>query len=69
MNAEYLLSGLSHDEILAQGILFFLAGYETTANTLALFGYQLALNPDVQDRLIKEIDEVLSGHVSNPCTF
>ena len=63
----HLLSGLSHEEILAQGILFFLAGYETTANTLSLFGYQLAVNPDVQDRLIKEIDEVMSGHVSDSC--
>lgn len=51
--------GLTHDEVLAQGIVFFLAGYETTANTLALFGYQLAVNPDVQERLIKEIDDVM----------
>lgn len=55
--------GLSHEEILAQSILFFLGGYESTANTLSLFGYCLAINPDVQERLIKEIDEVMKDHV------
>lgn len=51
--------GLSHEEILAQSILFFLAGYDATANTLALFGYELACHPDIQDRLIEEIDRVM----------
>lgn len=55
--------GLSHEEILAQSILFFLGGYETTANTLSLFGYCLAINPDVQERLIEEIDEVMKDNV------
>lgn len=54
---------MTHDEVLAQGIVFFLAGYETTANTLALFGYQLAVNPDIQERLIKEIDDVMKDEV------
>lgn len=51
--------GLSHEEILAQSILFFLAGYDTSANTLALFVYELACHSDIQDRLIKEIDEIM----------
>jgi len=59
-----MISGLSHDEVLAQCLMFFLAGYETTAATLALFGYELAVHPDVQEKLFKEIDEVLKGHVS-----
>lgn len=52
--------GLTHQEILAQGILFFFAGYETTANTLSLLGYQLALNPECQEKLIKEVDEAMA---------
>jgi len=46
---------LSEDEILAQAIIFFLAGYETTATTLSYCSYELALNPDVQQKLYEEI--------------
>lgn len=59
-----MFAGLSHEEILAQSILFFLAGYDATANTLALFGYELACHPDIQDRLIEEIDRVMKDEVS-----
>lgn len=55
--------GLTHEEILAQSILFFLAGYDTTANTLALFAYELAVHSEIQDRLIQEIDEVMKDEV------
>lgn len=55
--------GLSHEEIIAQSILFFLAGYDTTANTLALFAYELATHPEIQDKLIQEIDEVMKDEV------
>jgi len=51
--------GLTHEEILAQGLLFFLAGFETTANTLSLLGYSLATHPECQEKLINEIDEVM----------
>jgi cytochrome P450 family 3 subfamily A len=50
--------GLTHEELLAQGFLFFLAGFETTANTLSLLAYSLATHPECQEKLIKEIDEV-----------
>ena len=34
-----------------------LAGYETTTNTLTFAAYLLAINPTVQDQLIKEIND------------
>ncbi|XP_064612535.1 cytochrome P450 3A11-like [Liolophura sinensis] len=49
--------GLSDSEILAASILFFIAGFDTTASTLAHLLYHLALNPDHMDKLIDEIDE------------
>jgi len=55
---------LTHEEVLAQGLLFFLAGFETTANTLSLLGYSLATNPEKQEKLLKEIDEVMKDKVS-----
>ena len=39
----------------AQGMVFFIAGYETTATTLQSAVYLLAKNPDVQDQLHEEV--------------
>ncbi|CAG2113397.1 unnamed protein product [Medioppia subpectinata] len=49
---------LTMDEIVAQAWVFFLAGSETTSNTLGYGSYELALNPHIQDRLY---DEVMSS--------
>jgi cytochrome P450 len=54
---------LTHDEVLAQSILFLFAGYDTTATTLAFIAYSLAVNPECQDKLIAEIDDVMKGQV------
>lgn len=54
---------LSDGAIVSHSVTFLLAGYETTANTLAYTSYLLALHPDVQDRLRAEIDEYFH---SNP---
>ena len=57
-NAETSSSGyLSNDEIVAEIVTFMLAGYETTSNALSYATYLLALNPTIQDRLIREINE------------
>ena len=45
---------LQDDEIVAQSVN---GGYETTATTLALICYHLALYPDVQDTLYGEVIE------------
>ncbi|ESO10629.1 hypothetical protein HELRODRAFT_96929 [Helobdella robusta] len=49
--------GLSEEEILAQCLLFFLVGFETTSTTLSYFGYNMACNPDQQEKLYEEIVE------------
>jgi len=59
--------GLTHAEIIAQGILFFLGGFENTANTLSYLAYQLAVNTDCQDKVIQEIDDVMEGQVWFTC--
>ncbi|CAG2170958.1 unnamed protein product, partial [Oppiella nova] len=48
---------LSEDEVVAQAILFLLAGYVATAAALAYSTYELALNPHIQQRLYDEIME------------
>lgn len=47
---------VSLDELKAQGILFFMAGYAGTATLLSNLSYLLATHPQVQERLINEID-------------
>ena len=39
----------------AQGMVFLIAGYETTANTLQSAVYLLAKNPDIQNQLHEEV--------------
>ena len=56
------VSKLSDEEIVAQSIIFLLAGYETSSNTLSFFLYHLALNPDVQDKLRTEIKEAVESN-------
>lgn len=47
------------DEVLGHAILFMLVGYDTTSNALTFTAYNLATNPECQEKLIDEIDTVL----------
>lgn len=46
----------------AQAILFFAAGFETTASALSFCLYEISVNPHVQVKMRKEIDEILTKH-------
>uniref|UniRef100_A0A8D1A673 Cytochrome P450 3A n=1 Tax=Sus scrofa TaxID=9823 RepID=A0A8D1A673_PIG len=47
---------LFDEELVAQGITFIFAGYETTSTPLSFLMYKLATHPDIQEKLQKEID-------------
>ncbi|CAF1072972.1 unnamed protein product [Brachionus calyciflorus] len=61
-NEKYLRKALSPEEIFSQSMMFLLAGYETTANTLSFIAYNLARHPEVQNKLIEEVEDVLANH-------
>lgn len=46
----------------AQAVLFFAAGFETSASTLSFSLYEISVNSEIQKKMRKEIDEVLAKH-------
>ncbi|KAI8328859.1 cytochrome P450 [Choanephora cucurbitarum] len=50
---------LSDEELRSNLCIFFLAGHDTTANTLAFALYELAKNPELQEKARKEALEIL----------
>ena len=59
---EEKVSRLTDDEIVAQSVLFLLAGSDTTGNTLSFTVYFLAINPDVQEKLRIHIKEAMESN-------
>ncbi|KAF9418543.1 hypothetical protein HW555_004692 [Spodoptera exigua] len=48
------------DDLVAQAVLFYIAGYDTTANLIYYFLYEMAINPTVQEKLHEELDTLPS---------
>lgn len=65
LSSLHILSppALSDIEVLSQAFIFIFAGYEPTSNTLGYLAYQLALHPDVQQKVVNEIDTILPNKV------
>lgn len=53
---------LSDDDLIAQALIFFFAGFESVANLMCFTAHELAVNCDVQTHLQEEIDETLRKH-------
>jgi len=59
-----LFTGLSIDDIAAQALVFFTAGFEFVAILLSFTTLLLALHQDIQQQFKDEIDEVLAEYGS-----
>lgn len=53
----------SDDEIIAQCMTFYLAGFKTTSTALSMAAYELALNVDIQEKLRAEIFEAKGENI------
>jgi len=53
---------ITEDQLTAQGIIFFTAGFDTSANTLGVLCYYLVNNPEVYDQLMEEVTDRLEEH-------
>ncbi|XP_067124930.1 cytochrome P450 3A9-like, partial [Centruroides vittatus] len=50
------------NEIVSQSVLFIVGGHDPTTATLTFFCYEMALNPECQEKLLREIDETWEKH-------
>lgn len=48
---------ITDTDLTAQALVFFIAGFHTASTLMSFISYELALNPDVQERLREEIDK------------
>lgn len=61
-NTKSVDAGLTINEIAAQAFEFFLAGFETSSSALGFCLYELAMNPDIQMKTRREIQDKIAEH-------
>jgi len=50
---------LAIDDMVSQAFIFFFGGFESTSTAMCFAAHEIAVNPDIQERLQNEIDNVL----------
>ncbi|XP_023030479.1 cytochrome P450 9e2 isoform X2 [Leptinotarsa decemlineata] len=52
-----LVTDITNEDITAQALIFFFAGFESLSSLMCFMAYELAVNQDIQERLRQEIQE------------
>jgi len=52
-------SELSIEDMVSQAFVFFFGGFDSTSTLMCFAAHEIAVNPNVQERLQNEIDQVL----------
>lgn len=66
LEAKEIKQDLSDIDIASQMFIFFFGGFETVSTAMCFMAHELASNPDVQEKLIKEIDDSIESHGETP---
>jgi len=61
-NCIPLVLEIAGDDFVGQAFLFLAAGFETSGSTMTYALYEIALHPEIQNRLRLEIVRVLNKH-------
>lgn len=59
----------SDEDLVAQALVFFLGGFDTTATLMQSYFWELSQNPDVQQTLIDEVDEMVNTLDGKPISY
>uniref|UniRef100_A0A1L8E4C9 Putative cytochrome n=1 Tax=Nyssomyia neivai TaxID=330878 RepID=A0A1L8E4C9_9DIPT len=62
-------NNLEEDDLTAQCLIFFLAGFDTSSTCMCFTGHELAANPDVQKTLLAEVDAIKEQLGGKPLTY
>lgn len=57
------------DALISQCFIFFLAGFDTSSTLMTFTAYELALNPNVQTKLLEEIDRINIDLAGKPLDY
>ncbi|KAJ6623039.1 Cytochrome P450 6a2 [Pseudolycoriella hygida] len=68
-NSSDDLKKLSYQDVAANALLFFIAGFETSSSTLSFCIFELARNREIQQKVQEEIDNVLAEDDSQVFTY
>jgi cytochrome P450 family 9 len=60
---------ITDEDVTAQALVFFFAGFDSVSSLMCFMSYELALHPDIQDRLRQEIDRTASELSNNELTY
>jgi cytochrome P450 family 9 len=52
---------ITNQDITAQALGFFFAGFDSVSSLMCFMSHELGVNPDVQERLIQEVDDTFDS--------
>ncbi|XP_050497940.1 cytochrome P450 9e2 isoform X1 [Diabrotica virgifera virgifera] len=52
---------ITNDDIVAQALVFFFAGFDSSSNLMSFLGHELCANPDIQESLRDEVKETMEN--------